>query len=364
MIITHTGDASNPGLMSNNAKWFPVSSSRRFRFKVRAKLISGSGGILCRIFNSKTAGTYTQTQAVVTRKDGFETLTVDIPALPATTTDARIAFYVYPSATVVAVDSIAVYDVTDETVGSANASAISDLTTRVTSAEAGMTSQGAAITKLQNDLSTTNANVNKKADATALNALSNRVTQTEKDINSQADSITSLNSTLNINARKGSNPWLDGTFETYDVNQNLGGSARVISGVSYSGGKCMRVTRAPNTTGNSDDLIGSRLAIRDAAVFRVEFWAMMPSGETPQAAGSPWSASTCKMMRAQTHGWELLMSAKQRWPVVTNGLNFPGMQKPPRKVQPVPLFGSLRAGRTAATRRVIICLSTTWLLQM
>ncbi len=70
-------------------------------------------------------------------------------------------------------------------------------------------------------LSTTNANVNKKADATALNALSNRVTQTEKDINSQADSITSLNSTLNINARKGSNPWLDGTFETYDVNQNL-----------------------------------------------------------------------------------------------------------------------------------------------
>ena len=281
MIITHTGDASNPGLMSNNAKWFPVSSSRRFRFKVRAKLISGSGGILCRIFNSKTAGTYTQTQAVVTRKDGFETLTVDIPALPANTTDARLLFYVYPSATVVAVDSIAVYDVTDETVGSANASAVSDLTTRVTSAEAGMTSQGTAITKLQNDLSTTNANVNKKADATALNALSNRVTQTEKDINSQADSITSLNSTLNINARKGSNPWLDGTFETYDVNQNLGGSARVISGVSYSGGKCMRVTRAPNTTGNSDDLIGSRLAIRDAAVFRVEFWAMMPSGETP-----------------------------------------------------------------------------------
>ncbi|HDH0729731.1 TPA: DUF1983 domain-containing protein [Klebsiella oxytoca] len=283
VTITHTGDASNPGLMSNNAKWFPVSSSRRFRFKVRARLISGSGGILCRIFNSKTAGTYTQTQAVVTRKDGFETLTVDIPALPATTTDARIAFYVYPSATVVVVDSIAVYDVTDETAGSANASAISDLTTRVTSAEGSITSQGAAITKLQNDLSDTNANVTKKADATALNALSNRVTQTEKDISSQADSITSLNSSLNINARKGSNPWLDGTFESYDVNHNLGGSARVVTGVSYSGGKCMRVSRAQNTTGNSDDLIGSRLAIRDTAVFRVEFWAMMPAGENPSS---------------------------------------------------------------------------------
>ncbi|HEJ8258644.1 TPA: DUF1983 domain-containing protein [Klebsiella oxytoca] len=283
VTITHTGDASNPGLMSNNAKWFPVSSSRRFRFKVRARLISGSGGILCRIFNSKTAGTYTQTQAVVTRKDSFETLTVDIPALPATTTDARIAFYVYPSATVVVVDSIAVYDVTDETAGSANASAISDLTTRVTSAEGNITSQGSAITKLQNNLSTTNANVTKKADATALNALSNRVTQTEKDISSQADSITSLNSTLNINARKGSNPWLDGTFETYDANHNLGGSARVVSGMGYSGSKCMRVTRAPNTNGNSDDLIGSRLAIRDTAVFRVEFWAMMPAGENPSS---------------------------------------------------------------------------------
>ena len=283
VTITHTGDASNPGLMSNNAKWFPVSSSRRFRFKVRARLISGSGGILCRIFNSKTAGTYTQTQAVVTRKDSFETLTVDIPALPATTTDARIAFYVYPSATVVVVDSIAVYDVTDETAGSANASAISDLTTRVTSAEGSITSQGAAITKLQSDLSGTNANVTKKADATALNALSNRVTQTEKDISSQADSNTSLNSSLNINARKGSNPWLDGTFESYDVNHNLGGSARVVTGVSYSGGKCMRVSRAQNTTGNSDDLIGARLAIRDTAVFRVEFWAMMPAGENPSS---------------------------------------------------------------------------------
>ncbi|PZA70369.1 hypothetical protein C3J87_09895, partial [Klebsiella pneumoniae subsp. pneumoniae] len=163
----------------------------------------------------------------------------------------------------------------------ASAGAIQDLTTRVSSAEGKLTSQSQAITKLQNDLSITSANVSKKADATALNALSNRVTQTEKDISSQADSITSLNSTLNINARKGSNPWLDGTFESYDVNQNLGGSAQVVSGVSYSGGKCLRVTRAPNTTGNSDDLIGPRLAIRDTAVFRVEFWAMMQSGEKP-----------------------------------------------------------------------------------
>ncbi|MEE7534585.1 DUF1983 domain-containing protein [Klebsiella huaxiensis] len=163
----------------------------------------------------------------------------------------------------------------------ANASAVTDLTSRVDSAEGTLASQSQAITKLQNDLSTTNNNVNKKADAAALTALTNRVTSAEGKLESQSSSITSLNSTLNINARKGSNPWLDGTFETYDVNQNLGGSARVVSGTGYSGSKCMRVTRAPNTNGNSDDLIGSRLAIRDTAVFRVEFWAMMPASENP-----------------------------------------------------------------------------------
>ncbi|HBM2949715.1 DUF1983 domain-containing protein [Klebsiella oxytoca] len=167
--------------------------------------------------------------------------------------------------------------------GKADASVVNDLSSKVTEQGKTLASQSQAITKLQNDLSGTNANVTKKADATALNALSNRVTQTEKDISSQADSITSLNSSLNINARKGSNPWLDGTFESYDANHNLGGSARVVTGVSYSGGKCMRVSRAQNTTGNSDDLIGSRLAIRDTAVFRVEFWAMMPSGENPSS---------------------------------------------------------------------------------
>ena len=167
--------------------------------------------------------------------------------------------------------------------GKADASVVNDLSSKVTEQGKTLASQSQAITKLQNDLSGTNANVTKKADATALNALSNRVTQTEKDISSQADSITSLNSSLNINARKGSNPWLDGTFESYDANHNLGGSARVVTGVSYSGGKCMRVSRAQNTTGNSDDLIGSRLAIRDTAVFRVEFWAMMPAGENPSS---------------------------------------------------------------------------------
>ncbi|MGQ8666969.1 hypothetical protein ACUTFS_28990, partial [Klebsiella pneumoniae] len=57
----------------------------------------------------------------------------------------------------------------------ASAAAVNALTSRVDSAEGTLTSQGQAITKLNNDVATTNGNVNKKADATALNALTTRV---------------------------------------------------------------------------------------------------------------------------------------------------------------------------------------------
>lgn len=163
----------------------------------------------------------------------------------------------------------------------ADAAALNQLTTRVSNAEGTLSTQGTAITKLTNDLESTKGDVSKKADATAVNALTNRVTATEKDISSQADSITKLTSDLVINSRKGSNPWLDGSFETYADDANLGGSARVVNGVSHSGNKSMRTRRAANTSGNSDDLIGARISIGDNSVFRFEFWAMMPKDQAP-----------------------------------------------------------------------------------
>ncbi|TXU62975.1 carbohydrate binding domain-containing protein, partial [Klebsiella oxytoca] len=87
-------------------------------------------------------------------------------------------------------------DVTDGVNITANAGAISSLTTRVTTAEGKITSQGSSITKLTNDLATTNGNVNKKADATALTALTNRVTSAEGKLESQSSSVTSLNNSI------------------------------------------------------------------------------------------------------------------------------------------------------------------------
>ena len=78
----------------------------------------------------------------------------------------------------------------------ANATAISQLTTRVTSAEGSITSQGQAITKLTSDLSTLTGIVNTKADASALNALTTRVSTAEGKIDSQGQSITQLSNSL------------------------------------------------------------------------------------------------------------------------------------------------------------------------
>ncbi|MFX9228042.1 hypothetical protein ABTN63_18635, partial [Acinetobacter baumannii] len=61
----------------------------------------------------------------------------------------------------------------------ANASAISNLKTRVTNAEGVITSQGNSITQLNNSVTSINSELIKKADATTLNALTNRVSTAE-----------------------------------------------------------------------------------------------------------------------------------------------------------------------------------------
>lgn len=78
----------------------------------------------------------------------------------------------------------------------ANANAISSLTTRVTTAEGGINSNSTAITGLQNSLTTTNNNVALKADQTALNSLSSTVTTQGNTITTQGNSITTLQNNL------------------------------------------------------------------------------------------------------------------------------------------------------------------------
>ncbi|WP_426264563.1 TipJ family phage tail tip protein [Klebsiella pneumoniae] len=91
-------------------------------------------------------------------------------------------------------DDVFFVDVTDEINNAANATAITNLTTRVTSAEGKITSQGTAITQLTTDLSTANGKIT--ANANAITSLQSTVTQQGNTLTSQGQAITKLNSDL------------------------------------------------------------------------------------------------------------------------------------------------------------------------
>ena len=156
----------------------------------------------------------------------------------------------------------------------------------MSNAEGDISNISNSVTSLNNSLSTLNKTVSSKADASALSSLQNTVTQQGKDISSASESVTNLQSSLNT-LKVQTNPWIDGTFETYDNNQQIGGSTAVITtDFKSSGNKCLKVTRPANASGNSDKTIGSYSVVRQSAKYRVEFWAMMPAAEAPPSGWS------------------------------------------------------------------------------
>ncbi|HBS6362364.1 TPA: DUF1983 domain-containing protein [Klebsiella pneumoniae] len=200
---------------------------------------------------------------------------------------ADVQFTAFLSAGAMYFDDFYVVDVTDSVETQANSSAITKLDSRVTKTENDITSQGSQVTQLKNDLATTNSNVSKKADAAALTALTNRVTQNEKEIETQSSQTTSLKNSLSTVQAMGSNPWFDGSLETYSENQQISGSrAVVVSSQKRSGTKSLRVSRGAGEGGNSDKSIGKWIALRENAVFRIELWAMMPADQSPSSGWS------------------------------------------------------------------------------
>lgn len=142
------------------------------------------------------------------------------------------------------IDDLVITEVTDaynaQSTADANANAISTLNSTVSQQGGQINSQGNSITKLINDLATTNNNVSNKADANALTALTNRVTQTEKDINSTSSSVTNLNNKVDAISVGGTNliknsgdmtDWSNVVSDTYRGNAVI--SATVKAGAGY-----------------------------------------------------------------------------------------------------------------------------------
>ena len=323
-------NATSPGLFANGKKPTPVNGSRKFRYIVRAKGVSGSMNMLLRSwnFNGSAEGNYEDKNVTLT--SDWQTITWDTSFSPRTGADGQaFGIYCHPSNAEIWIDSFQVFDITDAVNNDATASALSDLSTKVTKQGDTVSSQGTSITKLQNDLTSTKTDVSKKADAsalqtlqntvtdqgktltsqgnaitaltgtvdtvkgdvakkadaTALNNLSTRVSNAEDKISSSSDAITSLNSSLNQQSKRGANILPDGTFESYSSGYNItNGRVIVTTDDSHGGNKCIRVTRPndynANATDNSDNHIFSGFQVRDNAVFYVECWVKLDAKST------------------------------------------------------------------------------------
>lgn len=350
-------NATSPGLFANGKKPTPVNGSRKFRYIVRAKGVSGSMNMLLRRwnFNGSAEGNYEDKNVTLT--SDWQTITWDTSFSPSTGADGQaFGIYCHPSNAEIWIDSFQVFDITDAVNNDATASALSDLSTKVTKQGDTVSSQGTSITKLQNDLTSTKNDVSKKADstalqtlqntvsdqgktltsqgnaitaltgtvdtvkgdvakkadATALNNLSTRVSNAEDKISSSSDAITSLNSSLNQQSKRGANILPDGTFESYSSGYNItNGRVIVTTEDSHGGNKCIRVTRPndynANATDNSDNHIFSGFQVRDNAVFYMECWVKLDANSTAMAENVQISVGLS--LQYQDNSWQ--------WPAVT-----------------------------------------------
>lgn len=276
---------TSPGIFSNNNKPVPLNGQRKYRVVVKAKGVSGAMSLLIRRQNKIGQTDSTYEDKTVTLTTDWQTITWETGLTAAGADGQNFKLYSHPTNGEIWLDSVRVFDITDETNIKATSDAVSSLTGTVTNQGNTLTSQGQSITALNNALEGVKGDVAKKADASAVSSLTNRVTQTEKDIRSQADSLTSLNTSLKQQATRGANVLPDGSFESYAVGDVLSNTRAVItSEAAHSGTKSLRVTRSteynPNATDNNDTHIFSGMQVRDNAVYYVEAWVKLPAGST------------------------------------------------------------------------------------
>ncbi|HHL3312403.1 TPA: phage tail protein [Klebsiella pneumoniae] len=403
-------NATSPGLFANGKKPTPVNGSRKFRYIVRAKGVSGAMNMLLRRwnFNGNTEGAYEDKNNTLTTD--WQTITWDTSFSPSTGADGQaFGIYCHPSNAEIWIDSFQVFDITDAVNNDATASALSDLSTKVTKQGDTVSSQGTSITKLQNDLTSTKTDVSKKADAsalqtlqntvtdqgktltsqgnaitaltgtvdtvkgdvakkadaTALNNLSTRVSNAEDKISSSSDAITSLNSSLNQQSKRGANILPDGTFESYSSGYNItNGRVIVTTDDSHGGNKCIRVTRPndynANATDNSDNHIFSGFQVRDNAVFYVECWVKLDAKSTTMDGAV--QIAIGMSLQYQDNSWQwpaLIKSAKDlsadSWTKVSGYLKSSksGIKQAMARIS-IPNVSSVKAGNSFLIDDLII----------
>lgn len=193
-----TSGGTNTNVNTNRTDGFFLKANNTYRAIVRCKLISGTGSILGRFHKKSDNAVLASATLSVASTSAY----VDLIYTYKPTSDVLVYFGTWlMAAGTIDYDSISIINATDAVASDANASAITNLTTRVTNAEGTLTSQGNSITQLNNNIVSINGTLASKADATALSSLANRVTTAEGNISSQGGAITTLqNNVSTINS--------------------------------------------------------------------------------------------------------------------------------------------------------------------
>ena len=178
-----------------------------------------------------------------------------------------------------------------------------------------------------------------QANADAITTLNTKVTQQGNDITSQGSSITQLTNRLLTQQYSNSNPWVDGSFESYTNQQAIGGAnGLVTTDFFFSGEKSLMCRRGNGETGNSDKTFGYETAIRESAVYRFECWAMMPEDETPPEG---WGCLVGLMVRTS--------AGQAAWPTALN-INEAALTAGGGRGKWVKFSGKIGAGGAQKTR--------------
>ncbi|MGT8788190.1 TipJ family phage tail tip protein [Klebsiella oxytoca] len=135
------------------------------------------------------------------------------------------------------------------------------------------------------------------ANAAGLSTIQSTVKSQGDQIQAQADAVTQVKADLSTVSSKMTNPFIDGSFESYADNYRVAGAQFIATTqAKRDGSKSGKVTRNSGETGNSDKTTGTWMAIRAGGKYRFSAWVMMQSTEKPT---SGWSTAIGMMTRGE-----------------------------------------------------------------
>ncbi|EPE9061095.1 TipJ family phage tail tip protein [Klebsiella aerogenes] len=275
------------GLFANQKAPLPHNTPRRYQVIVKAKGVSGAMNFMVRRFNylGNVAGTYENRQFSAT--DTWATYAAEFSAPSSATVDGSVfALYCYPNASVIQIDYIAIYDITDAVAIDANTSAVTQLQQTVTQQGKDIAANASATTAVSASLNAAMADVDNKITG---NLILNG--GFERDFtNWTAPAPTTIMAASSPHSGKKIVKYVAATSATLLSSDTV---ITVVKGRTYKFGAWLRAkagsTMQPNTQPNNK----VRFAYLDSSVIVEARFdpATMPTGSVWQEYSNTWTAT-------------------------------------------------------------------------